>query len=76
MEAPVHSFSSLFDQLGLDSSDAGIEEFVEKNGKLPAEVELHKANFWNEGQASFLSQVVEADADWVDIVNQLDASLR
>ncbi len=76
METPIHSIVTLFDQLGLDSSEQGIDNFIEKNGPLLDTKELHKAGFWNTSQASFLKQALDEDADWVEIVNQLDVMLR
>jgi hypothetical protein len=76
MENPIHSIVSLFDQLGLDSSKEGINNFIDKHGQLAENIELHQANFWNASQASFLKQTLDDDADWVEIVNQLDAMLR
>jgi hypothetical protein len=76
METPIHSIVSLFDQLGLDSSEQGINNFIDKNGLLLGNKELHKAGFWTTSQASFLKQALDEDADWVEIVNQLDVMLR
>jgi hypothetical protein len=76
METPIHSLVSLFNQLGLESTDEGIKSFIETNGQLSADIELHEALFWSTSQASFLQQMVVDDADWVAIVNQLDAMLR
>lgn len=76
METPIHSIGSLFDQLGLASTQESINRFIESNGRLSSNIELHKAAFWNTSQASFLKQVVDDDADWVEIVNQFDAMLR
>ena len=76
MEAPIHSLVSLFDQLGLDSTEQAINEFIEKNGPLSDDIELHMAGFWNASQACFLKQELDKDADWVEIVNQLDVMLR
>lgn len=76
MEATYHSMVSLFDQLGLNSSEQAIEEFINKNRPLPGSMELHLADFWNASQASFLKQVIDEDADWVEIVDHLDAMLR
>ncbi|HEY9051303.1 MAG TPA: DUF2789 domain-containing protein [Gammaproteobacteria bacterium] len=76
MEPPVHSLTSLFNQLGLDSSEQGIDKFINNNKPLPGSLELHNAKFWNSSQASFLKQVKEEDADWVEIVDQFDAMLR
>ena len=76
MEPPIHSIVSLFDQLGLDSTEEGINHFIEKNRPLPSSIELHKASFWTTSQASFLKQVLDEDADWVEVVNELDVMLR
>jgi len=76
MESPIHSMSSVFDQLGLDSTDQGIEAFIDDHRPLPANIELHEADFWNASQASFLKQEKDEDADWAEIVDQLDALLR
>jgi hypothetical protein len=76
LEAPIHSIVSLFDQLGLDSTEEAINSFIEKNRPLSDEIELHTAEFWSASQASFLKQELDNDADWVEIVNQLDVMLR
>lgn len=76
MESFIHNINSLFDQLGLNSTDDAIEDFINRNSPLPGNVELDKADFWNASQASFLKQVKDEDADWAEIVDQLDAMLR
>ncbi|WP_428354853.1 DUF2789 domain-containing protein [Methyloprofundus sp.] len=76
METPTHTLASLFDQLGLDSSIEAIEDFINRNKPLPGHVDLCNVNIWNRSQASFLKQAKEEDADWADIVDQLDAMLR
>jgi hypothetical protein len=76
MESPTHSLASLFDQLGLDSSDQAIETFIDENRPLQGNIELHQADFWSASQASFLKQEKDEDADWAEIVDQLDAQLR
>lgn len=76
MEEPIHPLSSLFDQLGLESSEAAIDRFIAQHKPIPAEVELHKASFWNPSQADFLRQTIEEDADWAEVVDHLDAMLR
>lgn len=76
MEPPIHDLASLFSQLGLDSADAAIEKFISRNNPLPGHVLLHQADFWTASQASFLQQAKDEDADWVVIVDQLDALLR
>ncbi|MCZ6471549.1 MAG: DUF2789 domain-containing protein [Gammaproteobacteria bacterium] len=76
MESPIHSLTSLFDQLGLDSTDQAIETFIDDHRPLAGNIELHQADFWNVSQASFLKEEIDEDADWAEIVDQLDALLR
>lgn len=76
METHNHSLASLFDQLGLESSDQAIQNFIKENTPLPAIVELHQADFWSSSQASFLKQAKDEDGDWAEIVDQLDVMLR
>ena len=76
MEPPFHSLDSLFDQLGQGSTDAAIKDFINSNKPLSDNIELHNADFWNSSQASFLKQVKDEDADWAEIVDQLNAMLR
>ena len=76
MEPPIHNLNSLFDQLGLDSTDAAIEDFIKSNRPLPGNIELHNADFWSSSQASFLKQVKDKDADWAEIVDQLNTMVR
>ncbi|TQV87230.1 DUF2789 domain-containing protein [Aliikangiella coralliicola] len=76
MEQPIHNLISLFNQLGLDSSDEAIKDFIGRNKPIPDDVELHNADFWNVSQSSFLKQVIDDDADWAEVVDQLNVMLR
>jgi hypothetical protein len=76
METLNHSLASLFDQLGLDSSDQAIQAFINRNSPLAAGTALYQAVFWSPAQAAFLKQSTDDDADWAEIVDQLDAMLR
>ena len=76
IEPPIHPLSSLFKQLGLDNNDEAIEAFVAAHRPLAASTELHEADFWNSSQAEFLRQEKAEDADWAEVVDQLDAMLR
>ena len=71
-----YTLASLFDQLGLDSTDQAIQDFINQNAPLPGSVELHDAEFWSSSQASFLKQSKDDDAEWVELVDQLDSMLR
>lgn len=76
MDSQSHSLSSLFDQLGLRSTDQAIEDFIKRHSEIPGDVELHEADFWNAAQSAFLKQAKDEDADWAEIVDQLDVMLR
>ena len=76
MDSTTHSLSTLFKQLGLEHSPEGIAKFVEKNKPLESRIKLHEASFWSDSQAAFLKEAKELDADWAEIVDELDASLR
>ncbi len=76
MEMQNHPLSSLFDQLGLDSSEQDIFDFITEYGPFLIAEELHHACFWSESQATFLKEAKNEDADWAEVVDQLDAMLR
>lgn len=76
MEPPIHTLPSLFKQLGLENSDEAIDQFISDHRPLAADIQLHEAGFWNSAQADFLKQEKEEDADWAEVVDQLDAMLR
>jgi hypothetical protein len=76
MEHPVHPFHELFQQLGLPADDASIQAFIERHAPLPATMPLYEAPFWSPAQAEFLEAALEEDADWAEVVDHLDASLR
>lgn len=76
MESQIHSLNSLFDQLGLDASDEAIDHFIALHTPVPPHLRLHEADFWNASQAAFLKEVIDEDADWAELVDQLDAMLR
>jgi len=76
MEQPRHDLADLFKQLGLHDSDEAIDQFVAKHSGIGRSLNLHEADFWNPAQAAFLQQVKDEDADWIEIVDHLDAMLR
>ncbi|WP_020210129.1 DUF2789 domain-containing protein [Gilvimarinus chinensis] len=76
MEPPVHSLSALFDQLGLPSEAENIETFIGRHRPLAADIKLAEASFWSESQQRFLQQAIGDDADWAEVVDELDALLR
>lgn len=66
--------TNLFRQLGLDSTPAGIAQFIGKH-RLPAKTHIAAAPFWNESQRALLTELLESDADWAVVVDELSASL-
>tara|TARA_B100000809_G_C15127836_1_gene527048 strand:+ start:561 stop:794 length:234 start_codon:yes stop_codon:yes gene_type:complete len=75
MDISPHTITTLFQQLGLLSSDSDIDSFFTQH-KLDHETRLVNADFWTEAQAAFLQEALDEDADWTEIVDQLDARLR
>ena len=75
MDFSAHSINTLFQQLGLPATDSDIDSFLSRH-KLDHETRLLDADFWTEAQVAFLKEALEEDADWVEIVDQLDARLR
>ncbi|HBF06913.1 MAG TPA: DUF2789 domain-containing protein [Gammaproteobacteria bacterium] len=76
MDTLKHTIKTLFEQLGLDSSDRSIAKFIEQNGRIPADIELHDATCWTRNQSLFLKQLKENDADWAPVVDELNVRLR
>tara|TARA_A100001391_G_scaffold199537_1_gene182660 strand:- start:3998 stop:4249 length:252 start_codon:yes stop_codon:yes gene_type:complete len=72
----VHArMTNLFLQLGLDASPRGIEDFIAGHD-LPPEVNIVDAPFWNEGQRQLLRELLNSDAEWAVVVDQLNESLH
>ena len=76
MQAPVHRFSDLFAQLGLANDAASIEAFLLDHSPLPDTLRLEEAPCWNAAQAALLCEELRADADWAELVDQLNTALR
>ena len=76
MEPPIHRFSELFAQLGLHSDGPSIQAFIAQHAPLDASVRLHAAPFWTVANARMLQEMTAADADWAELVDQLDVAMR
>lgn len=76
MELPNHVLTDLFDQLGLPSGETDISRFVAAHRPLADDIKLADAPFWSKGQAQFLREEFNEDADWAAVVDQLNARLR
>lgn len=71
-----HTMHDLFAQLGLDDDEAAVQTFLRAHAPLPAETKLPDADFWTPAQAAFLREAWKQDADWAELIDQLDLSLR
>lgn len=76
MEHSYHRFSELFAQLGLPTDADGIRDFVVRHSPLPETVRLEDAAFWTPAQATLLRDSIVQDADWAEVVDQLNVALR
>jgi hypothetical protein len=76
MENAHHRFNELFAQLGLANDKDAIHAFLADHAPLAAEIRLSDAPFWNAAQAELLCKSRLDDADWAELVDQLDAALR
>jgi hypothetical protein len=71
-----HRFCELFAQLGLPSDVPGITAFIQRHAPLPSAVRLEDAPFWTPAQAALLRDELQEDADWAEVVDQLNLALR
>ena len=76
MESGNHKFRDLFKQLGLPDESPAIEAFIAAHRGLPGDVALADAPFWSPSQAQFLRDEIGEDADWAELVDALNVSLR
>ncbi|MDR6164696.1 DUF2789 domain-containing protein [Pseudomonas fluorescens] len=76
MENPQHSLSALFKQLGLPHDAISIDQFIASHSPLKPDLHLADAFFWTESQAEFLREEILDDADWAEVVDQLNLILR
>lgn len=76
MEQPVHPLAELFKQLGLPAEPNAIDRFITDHTPLAADVTLADAPFWSPTQAAFLREEILEDADWAEVVDQLNVALR
>ncbi|KGT48752.1 MULTISPECIES: DUF2789 family protein [Acinetobacter] len=74
LEQPV-TLELLFEQLGLPADEKAIEEFT-RNHQLPAEVILPDADFWSDGQSTFLREHWQQDDEWIVVIDKLNQLLH
>lgn len=76
MESSLHTLNNLFEQLGLPSDDVEIDNFIHTHSHLDTSLSLSEAPFWTPSQAAFLREEILKDADWAEVIDQLNARLH
>lgn len=76
MDLPNKDMTTLFEQLGLPSDPASIDDFIAEHAPLPNHVKLTEAPFWSDAQRAFLADEWIEDAEWVPIIDELNARLH
>ena len=76
MDQPIHQFSELFAQLGLPADELAIRQFIATHSPLSGDLDVADAPFWTDSQAAFLKEQKLDDADWAELVDQLNLALR
>ena len=75
MDLTTPSLKALFEQLGLDSSEAAIENFIREH-QLADTVKLGDAPFWSAGQSQLHKEKWHSDDEWAPIIDELNADLH
>lgn len=70
------TMQDLFAQLGLENSEEAIESFISEHRGMNDSRHIEEAPFWSDSQASFLRGALLEDAEWVEIIDQLNAELH
>jgi hypothetical protein len=76
MEKYHKTMSDLFEQLGLASSDEGIVDFISQNKGLRQGLHIEDAELWSRQQADFIKNALLEDAEWVELIDQLNTRIR
>jgi hypothetical protein len=75
METQRHDLANLFAQLGLANDPAAIAAFIAAHRPLPSGVRLAEAPFWSPTQSAFLAEQLQDDADWAEVIDELNSEL-
>ena len=72
---PKYNMNELFAQLGLECSDEAIDTFIENN-QLAKDEKLIEAKVWTDSQRAFLQEEWEKDAQWVEVIDDLNVRMH
>ncbi|MCT8987148.1 DUF2789 domain-containing protein [Shewanella phaeophyticola] len=75
MDTTENDLSHLFQQLGLGHKPQEINDFISQN-KLAKHTLLIDAPCWNSSQCAFLKEALMEDAQWSEVIDQLDVMMR
>jgi hypothetical protein len=75
MDTTESRMTTLFEQLGLESSNEAIATFI-LDHQLPADVKVTEATYWSAAQRQFLGEQLKEDADWAIVVDELNEALH
>ncbi len=75
LEQPIYDLRALFEQLGLPDDAGSIEAFIESHSLAPNQT-IEEAPFWRPAQAAFLREELSKDAEWAQVIDELNALLH
>lgn len=70
------SFTTLFEQLGLESDPDSIAQFLKQHSPLEDGVHIYEAPIWSPQQAMMLKEKLKSDDNWAIVVDQLNAAMH
>lgn len=70
------TLNDLFLQLGLNNLETDIDAFIETHKGLASSVKLEDASFWTAQQSEFIANALFEDAEWAELIDQLNNRLR
>jgi hypothetical protein len=76
MNSTNPTLNNLFEQLGLAADEGSIDEFIETHKGLSNELHIENAEFWTSAQASFIKNALTEDAEWAELIDQLNSRLH
>ncbi|QZA78795.1 DUF2789 domain-containing protein [Deefgea tanakiae] len=70
MDTNPHTLCILFAQLGLPSDTGSIKKFIAAH-PLGDGLSILEASFWTQSQAAFLSEELQSDSEWAEMIDEL-----
>lgn len=75
MRTQEPTMTDLFAQLGLDTHEVAIEQFIATH-QLPSGVFLNQADYWTPSQSAFIQEEWRRDNIWSHILDELNIRLH